>query len=274
MSARLPDDVRSVFASMGAPPPPPPPETPPRVPRSTQVLPPLNQDEPLSRNLAEAVYTYARTRPRREAPARGRWGRPEADPMGFLPTFSRGVEVMTASDREVTAAVGEWNTQVRDRNHAVVPVGLVPAYELARRYEQVMLTICGHLQRVMDATAPAWDGETWASMPDEPDVLPAWRSLMGSLAANSAPVQDRRAVLDMEAYAVEAEQHALGLARLPDAFRAFVDALADHYADHFRARDTPVFVFAVTEVDPRTEPAIRLAMKALRHERIVYLLGS
>jgi hypothetical protein len=175
-----------------------------------------------------------------------------------------------AGESAVTEAVRIWSDEVRDSRGRVVPIGFVRAREI--RDGNVVTRVCMHLQRVVGSLSDeSLSDESYNELPS----LNEWRRLMAALAAQDGVPEGRRGELDMDAYALELEYTNRMIVEFDDIFAKFMKFLVMDYESKHKYTN-PVFVFAFVECAfaPAMTQTIELAMRKLRHERLVFLVSE
>jgi hypothetical protein len=172
-------------------------------------------------------------------------------------------------------AIRAWSDEVRHARGIVVPFGFVRMFELRSEANGIVNDVCHHLSRVLEALQIdlTRDRIPWMEFANEMLTESAWRRLSAALAARTGDHGQRRKYLDIEAYAVEAEEISRQVVEFPRIFDTFIEALASDYRKARLAPQPPIFVFAVTETVGYKLDELEKAFKTLSHQRLVFLLA-
>lgn len=165
---------------------------------------------------------------------------------------------------------------------AIVPVGLldlesVPkSANLATRLAGMFERVVGAMERRGVDRAHAATVAPW--MPLDRDELAsraAWRKFVKAAALEwDRSLERRRANIDPEAYAVEAEQAEQAGAHARDQFRELIDRLIEDWQRWRPAEKRPFFVVPIDDADLAPDRVVELfeLMRTLWHPRVGYLL--
>ena len=190
--------------------------------------------------------------------------------LSFLPTIRSGHELLKLDEIKLGSVVRGLTKSVLDGDHSVLPAGLLESSQV-RTAEQAVRSACHCLRRVMESASDAFDeSPPWMATGREPKVHGLWRRLSACLASSSVSMRDRSASLDLEAYAVELEEHQMNIIEFPEIWTSFVDELSGEYSSHFRTRVRPSFVIAFSGAHGSVGHLAEAA-KQLRHKRILFI---
>jgi hypothetical protein len=172
-------------------------------------------------------------------------------------------------------------SELNVRGKAIVPVGLVDLQPLPRS-TNLLLYIIGRFERVVEAIEQS-TGHEGARSPwnavgdDEPTCRRRWRDILrGAAIGWDGNLAGRRANLDPEAYALEAEQAERQRLDVVTSYRRFVDALVEDWSSlklHPKSKP-PLFVISIDDADMNPARSVELLdlVRTLWHPRVAFLL--
>ncbi len=164
----------------------------------------------------------------------------------------------------------------------IIPVGLIDLQPLPAS-THLLLHLVASLERVVEAMETRNESRkpgTAAWYPggeDESRSRRTWRHFARVAASGWEDDLDaRKGTLDSEAFAVEVEQGELQRLDVAQAFREFMDALAEDYQawNHWQSGAPPLFLLAIDDADMNQELSVQLLelMRKLWHPRLAFLL--
>jgi hypothetical protein len=179
------------------------------------------------------------------------------------------------------------------RQYAIVPVGIVDMQPLPRS-TNLDLFLCSHFERVVTAIEQSHGGASsaddraaprddvrarkapWAALRGDLRSRELWAELRDAAALGSDHIEQRRAHLDVETYALELEA-AERSRKLNAAFSRFIDALVRDFREsplRGGAVRTPFFIVAIDDADMNLRRSVQMleSLRQLSHDRVGYVL--
>ncbi|MCY1081260.1 hypothetical protein [Archangium lansingense] len=164
----------------------------------------------------------------------------------------------------------------------IVPVGHVDLQPQPAS-TNLLLLLMASLERVVHTLWPQRErgkpgAQPWhIPAPDEPTSLRYWRNFVRVAASSGGGnVQDRKKVLDPEAFALEQAKEDFRRLDLQTVFREFMDALTQDYLNltHQSSGPQPLFLLAIDDADmnPWLSAGLLEVIRKLYHPRLAFLL--
>ena len=137
--------------------------------------------------------------------------------------------------------------------------------------DNLVLMLMTALQRGMDRSVSSAPEPPWMDRLDEMEYQRSWRRfVMNYTGSNGA----RRRDLDLEAYALEAENAAHCATDLHSSTMDFIDAYVRDYESVARvSRVVFIFGFEDMHLNPTVDRALRQALRSLAHPRLAFLFA-